>query len=463
MKVNFEKRRNILLILAMIFCFFTMYYADITVTSRYGFIFLDSIFDGKILSFYENALQSGVAPEGAVYDIGMYIVFGIWSIPLWILDKIFVIDPMSVGCLLWYKALVVGFTFACAYEVYKIVNRITKDEMNASLGALIFLSSLAVFFPTFVVAQYDIIGLFFMLLGMEACLDDRLWRFIVFFAIAMIMKPFPILAFVLLVVIREKNILKIFGQVCMGALPFVADKVLYSLTYGYKESAGAFVEKNTQALFSSNIIINGENTSLFFLFLVVLYGVAFFIKKDKESQEYDYYVSIMLLAFWSVFFIFVGTAPYWIVYLEPFILVIALSGRNRNYKLLFDFAANISIIISSIFKYSWVFGGDKTYSYLILKGFTKAFSDKNQGITIAGILRKLSLENYMPVYTAIFAACLILILLLGYKDIEYYKRGDGNSEDKEIIVWHVDLRIAILYMWIVATVGTLILSVVYRG
>ena len=95
----------LLLTLAAGFCFLTMYYSDITITSRFSLTLWDSLFDGRLLSFYDNALASGVAPEGAVYDIGIYAVFAIWGLPVWILRNVAGLDPMSVGSLLWFKLL----------------------------------------------------------------------------------------------------------------------------------------------------------------------------------------------------------------------------------------------------------------------------------------------------------------------------------------------------------------------
>ena len=106
------KRSDVLAgMVALLVCFFTMYYADITVTSRFSLIFLDSLFDGSPLSFYSNALASGIAPEGAVYDIGMYIIFAVWNLPVWILQKTARLNAMSVGALLWVKLLPVLCAF----------------------------------------------------------------------------------------------------------------------------------------------------------------------------------------------------------------------------------------------------------------------------------------------------------------------------------------------------------------
>ena len=129
-------------------------YADLTVTAQYSLTLIDSLFDGEFASFYKNAMNSGIAPEGAVYDIGIYLVFAVWGFPVWILKKIFGISVLAAGGLLWFKVLLVLFAVGNAIVTEKIAKelKIVTDGMRFFL----FLS-LLFNFPIFVAAQYDVI------------------------------------------------------------------------------------------------------------------------------------------------------------------------------------------------------------------------------------------------------------------------------------------------------------------
>ena len=96
-KEETRKIDRLFFISALLFSFLTMYYVDITVTSQFGLVFIDSLFDLKPFGFYANALNTGIAPEGAVYDIGAYVIFGIWSVPVWILNRLFGVSVLSVS------------------------------------------------------------------------------------------------------------------------------------------------------------------------------------------------------------------------------------------------------------------------------------------------------------------------------------------------------------------------------
>ena len=133
-----------------------MYYADITVTAQYSLCFIDSLFDGKPFSFYNNALMSGIAPEGAVYDVGMYIIFAIWNLPIWILGKIADINILGIFPLLWFKTLLIVFAYGTLWLLKKIVSYLKFDEYTVKYLKWVYILAPLFVFPVFVAAQYDI-------------------------------------------------------------------------------------------------------------------------------------------------------------------------------------------------------------------------------------------------------------------------------------------------------------------
>ena len=49
----------------LVFSYLTMCYMDVTVAPRFGVTFIESLFDGKPLSFYANSNMLGINVEGA--------------------------------------------------------------------------------------------------------------------------------------------------------------------------------------------------------------------------------------------------------------------------------------------------------------------------------------------------------------------------------------------------------------
>lgn len=448
---EFCKLDVIAIILAFGFCFLTMYYADITVTARFSFTFLDSLFDGKPISFYTNALSTGIAPEGAVYDIGMYVIFAIWNLPVWVLDKLFGINLLSVGCLLWYKALLVFFMLTGAVVVKRIGQEVGYDDTTQNLVRIIYLLSFIVIFPVFVAVQYDIVPLLFILYGILYCLKGCKRRFFLCFAIAMTMKPFALFAFIALVLLTEKNILKIFRNGFAGISLMLCCKVLYSFSEGYRMSGGAFFSGMLPGLFKNSIPIGNADLSLFMFALFLTYIAAYHWKEGSDHHKNSQMIIFIITCVWAAFSLFVGILPYWLVYLAPFLtLSVFMNPGKVNFCLILDLCYNAAITVIMIMKYTWVYGGEKAFQYLVFKPLCQGYIIGSEGVTVTGILRHLYIEDLLPVFSALQAAAIIVILIVASRT--------NNEARQKVGVCHVRVRICMLFGWIAISLGALILG-----
>lgn len=64
-------------------------YADVFATVEHSFNFLDSLFSGRVLDFYQIAIEHSAYSHPAVYDIPIYIIFGVWNLPAYIINSNF--------------------------------------------------------------------------------------------------------------------------------------------------------------------------------------------------------------------------------------------------------------------------------------------------------------------------------------------------------------------------------------
>ncbi len=438
---------RLLAVMAFIFAYATMCYADITVTSQFGLVFIDSLIDLKPFSFYANALSSGIAPEGAVYDIGAYVIFGIWSIPIWILNKLFGLSALSTVSLLWYKMLVLVALGGSIYYLYNISKIISCSNKIAAYSVLIYMLSATIFMPVFVVAQYDILALLFLLQGVYWYLKDDNRKFLIAFAIAMVIKPFPILLLLLMIVWKDKNILIIIKKLMQGCSLFVICKLLYMTNSEYRNSAGSFMKSHSNSLFEFGIDGGAGTISYYVLTLLIVYAYAFLQKKGSTKK-----LIILMFVIWAAFCSFVDIYPYWIIYIAPFmVMVVCVICYDNNNLLIFDLVANVCMIVALIINYSWVYGGSSTYNYLVLKNMCNVDSSAG-GVTIGGILMHLKLDNLLP---AINACCFGSLLIIGFVA---WRHAELDSKEYVLNPWHYRLRIVLMYIWIIATLATLLLT-----
>lgn len=446
-------------IAALLFCFFTMYYADITVTCQFGITFIDSLFDGKILSFYANALSAGIAPEGAVYDIGTYVIFGIWGFPVWALNKITGFSVLSVGSLLWFKLLLVLFLAGTVRIVRKISGQLGLDSNQSAIAAVIFLLSSTVVIPVFCVAQYDIIALFFLMRGIYSFNDGRERSFLFWTAISMTIKPLTILILVLLIVLKKKNVFFIVSDMVKGSSLMLLCKGIYSLSPAYRESCSGFLEKNLVNMFDTRIGGSYSEISVFIMGLMVVYIYAYFQDAEENGKVLIKKAIILGFCVWGLFCAFGTMTAYWTIYMAPFAVIITFfNKKNVNRMLLLDAVMNIMLTLLLVMKYTWVYGGDRTFSYLILKGFCRTVLNGIQGTTVAGIMRRFLNGSWcFTAIAGVMVACMMMMVYYAWQGIRMQSDADEKSE--KINVWHIRGRIALCYLWISANAGALFLTV----
>lgn len=109
---------------AFLIFFYGYFYSDILITTSHGINFWDVIFSGKILDFHalccsdvENAAYS-ITTIYAGYDFPIYILFGIWNFPLWVIRKLTGINIWEcVPAMMWAKSIILFF---CGINIKRI-------------------------------------------------------------------------------------------------------------------------------------------------------------------------------------------------------------------------------------------------------------------------------------------------------------------------------------------------------
>lgn len=440
-----SKAEIVLAGIVLVIITFTMYYADITVTAQYSMRFIDSLFDGKPFSFYNNALASGIAPEGAVYDVGMYIIFAVWNLPIWILGKIADINILGVFPLLWFKILLIVFAYGTLWLLKKIALYLKFDEYTVKYLKWVYALAPLMVFPVLVIAQYDIIPLFFIMYGIWKWLEEDKIRWIAAFSFSFIMKPFSVFLFAILLLMEEKKITRIIMTGFVSLIPFVICKVAYGLNPGNCASNDIFFKEMFPKLLCVRFNIGSNEVSVFFLILILLYIAVYVHQQEDETalkgRQFIWYAFVL----WAAFCMFTEVAPYWIIYLSPFLAMVVFYNRSTvNLMLILELVVNVGMVLLMIIQYPWVYGGQKTFSYLFMKMLYKEVGGEENVSTAAGLMRAFNLEQFFPIISAAVLGALIACAFYSYKGIRDYK---DKCEGVIIDSWHIRARILVLYAW----------------
>lgn len=110
-----------------------------------------------------------------------YWLFALWNIPLRVLGVMTEATMEApYAAVMWYKALPVLFYLFSGYLIYDLALLLEMGPRKAKICAYVFLTAPIGFFSQFLFGQYDILTVFFMLLGMRAWLKRQNVRFTFF-------------------------------------------------------------------------------------------------------------------------------------------------------------------------------------------------------------------------------------------------------------------------------------------
>ena len=138
-----------MLTILLLIPFVSMAYADAKSIIHYEVNFMDSILHGEFFNFYNFCndkanfyLQMGI--EGvsyATYDFPMYLVLGVWGIPLYFYGQIAGVEVTeTMFGLVYGKSIYVVALVLASWLIFKICQEIGIEAKEAKWASFIFLS-----------------------------------------------------------------------------------------------------------------------------------------------------------------------------------------------------------------------------------------------------------------------------------------------------------------------------------
>jgi hypothetical protein len=447
-------------ILIVIFSMFTMFYSDFQGTMNYAFQTVKQVMHGK----FGSVLYLCSHP----YGLTMAILLMIWVLPFYPFTTL--VDGFefyeSVAGAAWSKLFLTIMTIFFIIGIYKNAKLIYVKEDNRRWIPLFVLTSAFYFVPVVEVGQCDIIALTFVMWGIYFYLKDDTKKFLLLFAIAIPMKYFALMIFVPLVLLREKNPLKIILQGIAGCSVLLLNVMVRKFVYGtvFEEFTSNAIGIMTNTVQEGNIIpdetatyiIQNTNTiedyfgtfianSSFFVVVFILICILAYSIKDN-FKKWTFYIPFLVYA---SFFLFTSVNVYWSVLILPFIsLVIFSNEKQLRLSMILETIAGWAFMFISCFSASWVVGGEKTFDYLFLKNLANG-SDLHTFIEY-----ELGLDGLLPYANSAYVACMIGILLV---NLPCFVEKNEKSKDMKFDRWIIWGRIGILFCWVMLLIYLMLL------
>lgn len=428
------------LIVMLGYCFFTMCYQDILITAEHSITLIDAILKGHFFDFYDWAVQrSSFGSIGyAVYEILLYLVFAIWNLPAYIAITWFHVDVFSIGCLLWYKLLIILSMMACGMILKKIGKALEIEEEKCSWIAFFYYSSLMIVLTAVQISTYDVIYLVPVLLGVYFYLEGNHKGFLICFSIAIPMKLMPLFLVIPLILLKEKRILWIIHDFLVSTSVLIICKLMFRGSPAY-QYLSHYDRESMNGLFNSTMTMLGYDASLFIIAFFVICCFAYLRNVDGEQRKQ--FTIYYLFASFSALFMFSRPQPYWVALLIPFLIILVFYRADS----LMGFGIEQIITLSYIFMGTLYsrreFGGSKLFNYLLLQ------SKATEESSFADFLTEREFGIYMtPINACIMGGTIILLIITHPKNKENYHREAVNYR---VLAW---IRLAIIACVILAEI-----------
>ena len=423
---------TVYLLLCLIF-FYSFIYNDIIETMRMGIDVWYSLFDGQLNYFYArrtpvDAIAYPKTVQG-VYDFPIYIVFALWNFSLWIVENFFYVDVFrSPLCLMWGKTLLLLASVMIMGALYHLCRTLEVDEKNSFLAVVLFLTSNFFMSSIIMMSAYDIVVLYFAILGIDYFFRGDMKKFTICFMCAIPLKFFALLIFIPLVLLREKRIWKIAGYVVVSVLPILVFRF-------FIPCRAVFEDPSSVALSLQNIFESTELSNLAFLYTVtyewetslsriylslafwgMLYLICYFYNPGCEEKIKKWGIYICFLTFANLF-ITCMTHPYWIMLLVPFtVIIMAMNSQYSYVNLVLETLMTWGMLLAQIFKFPWCFG-----SAIAAGMFWPSILGKKEefmGYTAMDVLESLGLEGaqgyLIGAGCTAFFGCIVLFAVLNF-------------------------------------------------
>ncbi len=357
----------ILSLITIVICFLFFLQGDLIHTALSSYAYLQ----GHIIDFYEyNKLHLG----GNDYLPTLYLIFALWNMPLHLLGlasyptlevsnglhwNLLMQYPTAIE-IAWWKTLLALFYIGSAIVIHKIADLIeSPHKTKSSLVSTLFATSPFVIFSVFIFSGYDVISVFFTLLGFYYYLKKNIKCFIFFFAIAISCKYFAAILFFPLILMIEKRPLYIAKLLILGALAVALGLCFYWGSEVFREEIFNLMLHKIKGNPLQNITLSGQFSlaiSLIRFSLASLYiasCIHIFFKKFKSKTEWQKYAVFMSLFGYALMFLLVKWHPQWSIIITPFISLSYLFIKNKRFLSIFEIIAMFSFVCSLVIMYKF--------------------------------------------------------------------------------------------------------------
>lgn len=402
----------------------------------------DVIADGNFRGFYEYTASNvnGVHHAHMGSEIMSVLPWSIWNLPIWIMQRFFGKPIMSSAIMLAYsKMFLVMCTVIMLVYTKKITYLITGDKSKSVWAMFLTASSTYLYLSVCYSGQNDILMITASVIAVYCLFKNKHKAFIAWSLFAVSIKPFFLLPFLAVLLLSEKNFLKIFGKAFIVSSGVIVQKLMFRGAPGYKESMNIGPAKEMlEQMFPPNVNTEFGAVSFFAISLVLIYLYSY----TRDFKKDDYAKSQSLVGKYAIYLITVTYAGYLmfspfsfyrLATMLPFLYIVLVQNKNMVlYNGIFDIAAQFGMLMKLVLRDSRLFEVRFVNKALVQRFFGYNVEYKAScpysSIDLYLYDNKDLLEHYQPLFSGIAAVSIALLLIFNHpeKQVKFKINGDRN-------------------------------------
>ncbi len=244
---------------------------------------------------------------------------------------------LAIGCFLFFqeinlKNIGTGIIFfACAIVVYMIAAAIGMGKAKSRLCAYAFVTMPIAFYCQFILGQNEVFMLLFVLFGFYFWVKENDKLFILFFAIAFFFeaKVFPV--FIVLLLLRRKELERIIINVVLFLMPTLVKLAINLMDAEYRGS----LEFLDLGITGSVIRLGGYDVNLTIFVAVIVMCYAYIKTVDSKEDSVKWALYLIGLQMFAMFGM--GSwEPQYLILMIPFITISAFMHRDTKIFMALD-------------------------------------------------------------------------------------------------------------------------------
>lgn len=395
---------------------------------------------GSLYNFYQyTALNlNGVMHTYCGGGILIYLPWAIWNIPIWILQRFTQVSIMDAKILLLYSKTFLVIIYALIIVLSKKIMKLLAIEDTDDLFVYLMISSLFSITAVCYSGQNDVLVILSFMAGLYFLIKEQgnskgMWLFILFSSISIVFKPFFCFAFVLIILLYEKNIARVIAKISAGIIPYVLQTMVFWNAPMYRE---AMIQSSGNKEFESFFVLQIQTmptpVSVFCLCFCIMCLWAYFYEAGNADR--DVMTIYFTLASFLLMFLTTKVSHYRYVYLVPFFFILFFRNAKMRWLNLF---LEIVLTMSVIY---YFFTYDAWYYNPIFMNLPKTHDTM---YSLVDCLRGTGLYGLIPPH--IFSNVFYVVSLAGMAVINYPKFKYSNGLTGKEPTWKMYLLRSLLY------------------